>query len=56
MKFKRIIYWISVIPPIFDALLKGVKGVYEEVMKYSDNRRYLEELAKFNNDNERKEK
>lgn len=47
MKFKRVLYWLSIVPPIFDIVRGAVKGINEEVMKYSDNRRYLEELEKF---------
>ena len=53
MKFKRALYWLSIIPPIYDIICGAIKGIYEEVMRYSDNRRLIEEIDKFNRDNER---
>lgn len=48
MKVKKVLYWLSIVPPIFNIVRGAVKGIAEEVLKYSDNRRYLEELKKFN--------
>lgn len=54
MDIKKIIYWSSIVAPLFDIILGAFNGIKELVLRYSDNRRYLEEVKKFNDDNNRR--
>lgn len=48
----KIIYWSTLVGPIFDACLGAYRGVKEVVLRYSDTRVYLDELEKFHSDNQ----
>lgn len=54
MKFKEFCYWFSIVGPIYDIIRGALAGIAECVGKFADNRRYLDELKQFNEDNERK--
>ena len=51
MKFNKFLYWFSVVGPLYDIIYGAITGIVECVNKYSDNRRYISELNKFNSDN-----
>lgn len=44
----EIVYWSTLIGPIIDIIVGAYKGIKENVLKYSDNRRLIEELEKMN--------
>ncbi len=56
MNYKKAVYWLSIVGPVWDIVVGAVKGIAEVVMRYSDNRVYYEQVEKFNQDNERKVK
>lgn len=50
----EIVYWSTLVGPIYDIIVGAYRGIRENVLKYSDNRRFIEEMEKMNRDNERK--
>lgn len=57
MKFKRavsvILYWSTLVGPIFDACVGFYKELRADVLAYSSNRRLFEELQKMKFDDEK---
>ena len=52
MKFSKILYYSTLIGPIINAIVSTISEIREMVLKYSDNRKYMENLNKFNKDNQ----
>lgn len=52
-KIKKILYWVTLLPPIFDAFYgfyKGVRSIIELGKKNYDENKKLEELYRFYED------
>lgn len=60
MKFKSmiscIVYWSTLIGPIYDVLVGAYKEIRADFLAYSSNRRLFEELQKMKIDDEREYK
>lgn len=53
MKFKNVVYWCSIVAPIYDiacGLFKAIKEIPSDVQKIHANRLYLEQCARFYNE------
>lgn len=50
-KFSMILYYATLVGPILNTIISTCKEIKEMVLKYSDNRKYMENLNKFNEDN-----
>lgn len=49
--FSKIFYYMTLVGPILNTIITTYKEIKEMVLKYSDNRKYMENLNKFNDDN-----
>lgn len=49
--FNKILYYATLVGPILNTIISTYNEIKEMVFKYSDNRKYMENLNKFNEDN-----
>lgn len=50
--FNKILYYVTLVGPILNTIISTYEEIKEMVLKYSDNRKYLENMEKFRKDDQ----